>query len=148
MCYSKKSASTPYSKLSLRIYTRRIKDYAFREIYACSLHSMEDISASRSLLATLTTVLDVPGTGIHYRTNQMVVTQASDELKRNAEQSLTQQAEAESARVVSYLNDAVIRGQMLVQVLQFQKFYAEENLLSSEVLRGHQPDHALYRRTC
>lgn len=71
-----------------------------------------------------------------YRTKQMVVTQASDELKRNAEQNLTQQAEAESARVVSYLNDAVIRGQMLVQALQFQKHYAEENLLSSEVLRG------------
>lgn len=71
-----------------------------------------------------------------YRTNQMVVTQASNELKRNAEQNLTQQAEAESARVTSYLNDAVIRGQMVGQALQFQKYYAEENLLSSEVLRG------------
>ena len=71
-----------------------------------------------------------------YRTNGMVVSQASDELKHNAEQSLMQQAEAESARVVSYLNDAVIRTQMVVQALQFQKYYAEENLLSSEVLRG------------
>ncbi len=71
-----------------------------------------------------------------HHTNQMVVSEATDELKLNAEQNLAQQAETESSRVVNYLNDAMIRGQMVVQALQFQKSFAEDNLLSSEVLRG------------
>ena len=69
-------------------------------------------------------------------TNQMVIRQTSDELKSNAELNLAQQAETQSSRVVNYLNDAVIRSQMVVQALQFQKSFAEDNLLSSEVLRG------------
>ena len=71
-----------------------------------------------------------------HHTNQMVVSESSAELKNNAEQILAQQAETESSRVMSYLNDAVIRGEMVVQALKFQKAFAEENLLSSEVLRG------------
>lgn len=69
-------------------------------------------------------------------TNQMVVSESSEELKLNAEQLLAQQAETESSRVVNYLNDAVIRGEMVVQAVTFQKAFAEDNLLSSEVLRG------------
>lgn len=38
--------------------------------------------------------------------------------------------------MVNYLNDAVIRGEMVVQAVKFQKAFAEDNLLSSEVLRG------------
>ena len=71
-----------------------------------------------------------------YHTNQMVVSESSEELKLNAEQILAQQAETESSRVVNYLNDAVIRGEMVVQAVKFQKAFAEDNLLSSEVLRG------------
>ncbi len=104
--------------------------------HARSIHTMEDTSAGRYLPVALHGSTHRPCLSAAYRTNDMVVSQANDALKRNAEQNLMQQAEAESARVVSYLNDAVIRTQMVVQALQFQKYYAEENLLSSEVLRG------------
>lgn len=70
------------------------------------------------------------------QTNQMVFAQMSSELKGNAELLLQKQAETESSRIINYLNDAVIRGQMLTQTLQFQKRFVEENLLSSEQLRS------------
>ena len=91
--------------------------------------------AGASLLISTVALTGIAVYAAHH-TNQMVVSESSTELKRNAEQILAQQAETESSRVVSYLNDAVIRGQMVVQALQFQKSFAEENLLSSEVLRG------------
>ncbi len=91
--------------------------------------------AGASLLISTVALTGIAVYAAHH-TNQMVVSESSTELRRNAEQILAQQAETESSRVVSYLNDAVIRGQMVVQALQFQKSFAEENLLSSEVLRG------------
>lgn len=71
-----------------------------------------------------------------HSSNQLVVAQSSQELEDNAAQLLAQQAETESTRIVNFLNDASVRGQMVVQALQFQKKFAEDNLLSSEVLRG------------
>ena len=68
--------------------------------------------------------------------NQQVVAQSSQELKDNAAQLLAQQAETESTRIVSVLNDVLVRAQMVVQALQFQKQFAEDNLLGSDVLRG------------
>ena len=91
--------------------------------------------AGASLLISTVALTGIAVYAAHH-TNQMVVSESSSELRRNAEQILAQQAETESSRVVNYLNDAVIRGQMVVQALQFQKSFAEDNLLSSEVLRG------------
>ena len=72
--------------------------------------------AGASLLISTVALTGIAVYAAHH-TNQMVVSESSSELKRNAEQILAQQAETESSRVVSYLNDAVIRGQMVVQAL-------------------------------
>ena len=72
--------------------------------------------AGASLLISTVALTAIAVYPAHHR-NQMVVSESSSELRRNAEQILAQQAETESSRVVSYLNDAVIRGQMVVQAL-------------------------------
>ncbi len=72
--------------------------------------------AGASLLISTVALTGIAVYAAHH-TNQMVVSEFSSELRRNAEQILAQQAETESSRVVSYLNDAVIRGQMVVQAL-------------------------------
>ncbi|SIQ72685.1 methyl-accepting chemotaxis protein [Aeromonas sp. RU39B] len=68
--------------------------------------------------------------------NQMAVTQISDELKHNAEQQLTRQAALQSSQLSDYLSEVFVRGGAAAQAQLFQKSFAETNLLSSELLRG------------
>jgi len=68
--------------------------------------------------------------------NQMVVAQIRDELRRDAEQQLMRQAALQSAELTDFLAEVYVRGEAAVQAQLFQKSFAETNLLDSELLRG------------
>ena len=87
------------------------------------------------LLATTAALTSIALFDAHH-TNQLVLGQSSEALKADAAALLGHQAESESARISNFFLDAATRLQMTTSTISFQKKFVEDNLLSSEVLRG------------